>query len=138
MSDESNIRLARVSSIVRNLKPSTEEDMLRAIRPILYATDLMDFGTPGALEERKQARRLRLYRHAFWAGIIAAALIGVFLLGYNMRVHKVVAVPGKKLSVVSEVCTPMKLVRLANNRDVVYTDCRRVFSDRSWYHREGM
>ena len=77
-----SIRMQRVSAIVRNLK--SEDEMLNAIRPIMYAPDLMDFGTPDAAEERRQARREKLYRRCFRIGMVVVLLIIGFYVGRNV------------------------------------------------------
>lgn len=80
----------RITLIADYLKrPGAEDEVLRAVRPRLYLSDdsLMDFGTPGAAEERRQIRRLRWYRFCFWAGMVVVVLAIGFAVGYNVHVH---------------------------------------------------
>lgn len=80
-------------------KPDADEEALRRIRPLLYAShvpeNFMDFGLPRAAEERKQLRRERLWRHVYRVGI-AFALLGIgFIAGYNihLRIAEAAAAP---------------------------------------------
>jgi hypothetical protein len=83
------IRSRKVADILRPLTRTDEDAMLNAIRPLTYAShvpeNFMDFGTPGALEERRRVRRERLYRRCFWPVIVFVMLAIGFVAGYNVR-----------------------------------------------------
>lgn len=49
--------------------------------------NFQSFGTPRAAEERKQARRERLWRHVYRAGMVFVVLSVGIILGYNLRIN---------------------------------------------------
>ena len=84
-----NIRHRKVLSIMQRLPRDLELDMLNAIKPNLYGPyvveSFMDLGLPSALEDRKRARRERMYRRLFWPLIVFVALSIGISIGWNVH-----------------------------------------------------
>lgn len=69
-----------------NLSPQDEDELLKLVRPRTYLTDdsWTNWGLPDSIEDRKKAKRERIYRVFYWIGVYFVIFAVGFFVGRNI------------------------------------------------------